>query len=92
MTTTPPSKYDESQIQPLDPIQHIRKRPGMYVGGTDARALSNTLNLAIEWLLSWDAASVGVVIHDDQRISLTSDSPAFDARTLAFGKPPIDLS
>ena len=31
--------YDEGSIQQLDPMEHIRKRPGMYVGGTDIRAL-----------------------------------------------------
>jgi DNA gyrase subunit B len=31
--------YDVNAIQALEGIEHVRKRPGMYVGGTDIKAL-----------------------------------------------------
>ncbi|NJL56709.1 DNA gyrase subunit B [bacterium] len=35
--------YNEDSIQALNPMEHIRKRPGMYVGGTDIRALHHLI-------------------------------------------------
>ncbi|MCY3946421.1 MAG: DNA topoisomerase subunit B [Anaerolineaceae bacterium] len=35
--------YTEENIQKLDPIEHIRLRPGMYVGGTDSNALHHLI-------------------------------------------------
>ena len=35
--------YSAKNIQILSPREHIRHRPGMYVGGTDKRALHNLL-------------------------------------------------
>ncbi|MEL6149347.1 MAG: toprim domain-containing protein, partial [Chloroflexota bacterium] len=36
-------QYDADNIVHLDPLEHVRKRPGMYVGGTDAYALHHLI-------------------------------------------------
>jgi len=60
--------YDASQIEVLEGLEPVRRRPGMYIGGTDERALHH---LVVEILdNSMDEAVAG---HAD-RIEMTLDA------------------
>jgi DNA gyrase subunit B len=50
-----------SQIQQLSPIEHIRRRPGMYIGGKDKRALHQLIEESI--LFSVQDAVLGMCYH-----------------------------
>ena len=36
---SPTNAYNESDIQVLDDVEHVRTRPGMYIGGYNPRGL-----------------------------------------------------
>src|SRR5215813_1463377 len=68
------NEYNEEQIIRLNPMEHVRLRPGMYVGGTDARALHHlvfeVVDNAIDEAMAGRADYVEVVIHADNSISI----------------------
>ena len=39
LSTTSPDDYNASSIEVLEDMEHVRLRPGMYIGGKDERAL-----------------------------------------------------
>ena len=44
------AEYGAEQIQVLDGLEHIRKRPGMYISSTDAKVLKIELLLISHYL------------------------------------------
>jgi DNA gyrase subunit B len=69
--------YDESSIQRLNPREHIRLRPGMYVGGTDIRAMHHLVyeivDNAVDEALAGRCDQILVTLHDDYRVSVSDN-------------------
>ncbi|MCU0515134.1 MAG: ATP-binding protein, partial [Anaerolineae bacterium] len=64
----------DADIRALDPMEHVRLRPGMYVGGVDARALHHlvyeVVDNSIDEALAGRCDHILVTLHDDYAVSV----------------------
>ena len=67
-------QYDASSIEVLEGLEPVRKRPGMYIGGTDERALhhlvSEILDNSMDEAVAGQATRIEVELHPDYSISV----------------------
>ncbi|MEQ9030557.1 MAG: ATP-binding protein, partial [Aggregatilineales bacterium] len=70
-------QYTEESIVYLDPMEHIRKRPGMYVGGTDIRALHHlvyeVVDNSIDEALAGRCDTILIALNADGSVSVTDN-------------------
>ena len=68
------AEYTAKNIQKLDPREHVRRRPGMYVGGTDARALHHLIyevvDNSIDEALAGRCDRIVVTLHDNRGVTI----------------------
>ncbi len=66
--------YDSSKLGKLEGLEAVRKKPGMYIGGTDERALhhcvSEVLDNSVDEYLADHCSKIEVAIHVDGSISI----------------------
>src|SRR5690242_5265408 len=68
------SVYDSAQLGKLEGLEAVKKKPGMYIGGTDERALhhcvSEVLDNSVDEHLAGKCDHIDVTIHVDGSISI----------------------
>jgi DNA gyrase subunit B len=73
-TASTKSEYNADDLSSLKGLEAVRKKPGMYIGGTDERALhhcvSEVLDNSVDEFLAGYCTHIDVTIHSDGSISI----------------------
>lgn len=69
--------YDASQIQVLEGLEPVRKRPGMYIGGTGLEGLHHLVweivDNSIDEAIAGYAGEVSVILREDGSVTVRDD-------------------
>ncbi|MEM7660289.1 MAG: ATP-binding protein, partial [Bacteroidota bacterium] len=72
-----PHDYSADNIQVLEGIEHVRKRPAMYIGDVGERGLHHlvyeVVDNSIDEAMAGYAQNISVIIHEDNSISVKDD-------------------
>src|SRR5512134_1466289 len=69
--------YDAHSIEVLEGLEPVRRRPGMYIGGTDARALhhlaAEVIDNAMDEAVAGHASRIEVTLEQGNRVTVTDN-------------------
>lgn len=77
MAKTKPVVYDASQIQVLEGLEPVRKRPGMYIGSTGPEGLHHMIkelaDNGIDEVIAGFATELEIILHHDGSATVTDN-------------------
>ncbi|MEZ5903136.1 MAG: DNA topoisomerase IV subunit B [Alphaproteobacteria bacterium] len=76
-TAAKASSYDAADIEVLEGLEPVRKRPGMYIGGTDERALHHLvgeiLDNSMDEAVAGHANRIEIHLHENNGVTITDN-------------------
>jgi DNA gyrase subunit B len=90
------SEYGAGQIQVLEGLEAVRKRPAMYVGSTDARGLHHlvyeVVDNSIDEAMADFCDSIEVTVHEDGSVTVADDGRGIPVDTHEeYDRPALEV-